>query len=54
MCDRKRTLKEDPADYAKLVRKSRFLCLECGRSARKKKHLCKPERIDSLLTIQDG
>lgn len=54
MCDRKRTLKEDPAGYAQLVKKSRFLCLECGRSARKEKHLCKPERIVSLLTAQNG
>ena len=49
LCDRKRTLNQDATEYARLVRKPRYLCLECGRSARKKKYLCKPGRIADLL-----
>jgi hypothetical protein len=31
--------------YAKLVKKPRYICRKCGRAARKKKNLCKPQKI---------
>ena len=49
LCQRKALLNSNPEDYARLVARARFVCRECGRSARKKKHLCKPARLDDLL-----
>ena len=31
--------------YKKLVRYGRYVCLDCGRVARKKKNLCNPKRL---------
>jgi hypothetical protein len=32
-------------DYRKLVRYGRYVCMDCGRVARKKKSLCNPKRL---------
>jgi hypothetical protein len=45
LCQRKKTLKRDLAKYARLVAKPRFVCANCGRAARKKKHLCEPAEM---------
>jgi hypothetical protein len=42
--------KDDAADtnfdeYAALVSKPRFICRKCGRAAKEKGNLCKPEKI---------
>jgi hypothetical protein len=41
--------KDDLGDHwdllAETIGTPRFACRNCGRSARKKKHLCKPERL---------
>ncbi len=34
---------------AHLIVDARFVCARCGRAAHKKKNLCKPSKIDSLL-----
>lgn len=31
--------------YKKLVRKGKYVCHRCGRVARKKKLLCRPEKL---------
>lgn len=32
-------------DYQKLVRHGEYVCIGCGRVARRKKNLCDPERL---------
>ena len=44
-------VKDDALDdhlsaYIDLVDKPRFVCSKCGRVAREKKNLCKPEKMD--------
>jgi len=34
--------------YLKIVSKPKFICLKCGRVAKKKKYLCKAEKIKDL------
>lgn len=31
--------------YKELVRKGKFVCRRCGRVARKKKRLCRPDKL---------
>jgi hypothetical protein len=31
--------------YKKLVKKPKYICRRCGRVARKKRNLCRPEKI---------
>ena len=38
-------LKTNFKDYRKLVRHSEYICMSCGRSARRKKNLCDPKRL---------
>jgi hypothetical protein len=38
-------IKDSLDDYIKLVRKGKFVCRRCGRVARKKRNLCKPEKL---------
>lgn len=40
-------IKDSLADYIKLVRKGKFVCQRCGRVARKKRNLCKPEKLSA-------
>ena len=32
-------------DYRKLVRHAEYICISCGRVARRKKNLCDPKRL---------
>jgi len=32
-------------DYRKLVRYGQYICLDCGRVARRKQNLCNPKRL---------
>lgn len=32
-------------EYKKLVRYGKYVCLDCGRVARRKKNLCNPKRL---------
>ena len=32
-------------DYKKLVRHGKYVCVSCGRVARRKKNLCDPKRL---------
>jgi hypothetical protein len=45
----KKLLKKDPAAYIELVSQPEFICLNCGRVAKSKKYLCKPENIKKLI-----
>jgi len=38
-------VKENLEDYKLLVKKGKFVCSRCGRVARKKKHLCHPDKL---------
>jgi len=38
-------LQADFEFYKKLVRRGKFVCRRCGRVARKKKQLCRPEKL---------
>jgi len=46
LCKRKKAMEKDPAAYAKLIDRPRFLCKECGRVANKKKYVCEPQKLD--------
>ncbi len=48
LCELTKLLKKHPADYLALVEPPKFICLECGRVAQKKKNLCEPEKIKTL------
>lgn len=41
-------IQASPKKYYKLVKKPRYLCLKCGRLARKDKYLCKPIDIKDI------
>ena len=45
LCKLKKSLKGDLPTYILLVEQPRFVCLNCGRVANKKKNLCRPERL---------
>jgi hypothetical protein len=45
LCDLTKLLEDDFDQYAKLVKKPRYLCKSCGRAARRKKHLCEPKEL---------
>lgn len=45
LCKLKKSLKGDLPSYILLVNQPRFVCLNCGRVANKKKNLCDPQRI---------
>jgi hypothetical protein len=38
-------LRDQTQDYKKLVKKPKYICRRCGRAARKKRNLCRPEKI---------
>ena len=38
-------LADDIKAYKKLVRKGKYVCRRCGRSARKKRNLCRPDKL---------
>jgi len=38
-------IKDDSKEFRKLVKNAKFFCRKCGRSARRKSNLCKPEAI---------
>jgi hypothetical protein len=38
-------LSDQPQVYKKLVKKPKYICKHCGRAARKKRNLCRPEKI---------
>ena len=38
-------LSDQTQDYKKLVKKPKYICKRCGRAARKKRNLCRPEKI---------
>lgn len=38
-------LKTNNVEFRKMIKKSKYYCTSCGRTARKKKFLCKPEQI---------
>jgi hypothetical protein len=38
-------LQADFEAYKELVRKGKYVCRRCGRAARKKKLLCRPEKL---------
>ena len=42
-----KTFKEDPEIVKELVRDAEFICKRCFRSAKKKKNVCKPEKLMS-------
>lgn len=47
LCDLEKTgqIQADFEAYKDLVRKGRYVCRRCGRVARKKKLLCRPEKL---------
>jgi len=48
LCDiSDKVFKEDPEMIRVLVRDAEFICKRCFRSAKRKKHLCKPEKLKS-------
>jgi hypothetical protein len=48
LCDLKKSLKSDLAEYLELVCKPKHICEKCGRVANDKKRLCQPIRIRSI------
>ena len=44
LCKMTKTLSDDFAAYAELVKGAKFVCERCGRAAVKKKSLCKPRK----------
>tara|TARA_B100001540_G_scaffold311688_2_gene331538 strand:+ start:2935 stop:3099 length:165 start_codon:yes stop_codon:yes gene_type:complete len=40
-----KVFKEDPEAVKSLVRDAQFICRKCFRSANRKKHLCKAEKL---------
>jgi len=32
-------------DYVKMVKKGKYLCQKCGRTAKDKNYICKPEKL---------
>ena len=40
-----KAIKENIAEIAEAVAKPRYLCKECARASRKKKHLCEPVKL---------
>jgi hypothetical protein len=38
-------LKDKPDEYKKLVKKAKFMCTGCGRTAVDAKNLCAPQKI---------
>ena len=42
---RKKKLKQDPHGLARMLQDPRFVCEKCGRSARKKKYLCRARKM---------
>ncbi len=38
-------MQADLEAYKELVRKGKYVCRRCGRVARKKKSLCRPEKL---------
>jgi len=48
LCDiSDKLFKENPEMIKELVRNAEFICKRCFRSAKKKKNLCKPEKLTS-------
>ncbi len=46
LCDLKREeIEENWSAVCDLVRKPKYVCRKCARSAKNKDHLCKPKRI---------
>lgn len=48
LCQLHQSLPDDPNAYLALVLPPRFVCMECGRVAVKKKNLCRPKKIARL------
>ena len=46
LCELKKTLKRDFGAFVSLVKSPTHVCQKCGRSANKKKLLCKPLRLE--------
>ncbi len=40
-------IKDNIADYSSLVKDAVYVCMKCGRVAKDKKNLCKPQKISS-------
>jgi len=38
-------IKDGTGKFKKLVKDARYFCRKCGRSARQKRNLCKPEAL---------
>lgn len=38
---------ENISDILKTIKKPKYICTKCVRAAKKKSHLCKPEKINS-------
>lgn len=54
LCKQKKLLRKHPGRYAELVRSPRFVCLDCGRVARKKKSVCSPRAIEETTGSSVG
>jgi hypothetical protein len=46
-CLDRNEIAENIADLAEMVLHAKYICRKCGRASTKKKHLCKPARLDS-------
>ncbi len=46
LCKLIKNLDDRFEDYAARVKGAQFVCAKCGRAAAKKKHLCKPKKIE--------
>jgi len=45
LCKQQKMLQNDFAAYVLLVQPPKFVCVKCGRAAKKKKYLCNPQKM---------